>query len=911
MSGHDKSRAVVLTALMVLSVFATGIAFTGGAVADDRTDDLSIDVTPNNITVGSQSDTVSVEVTNADADNETYSYTVTGPSNGNEVVNATSANAEFSFALDPDSEGDYEVSVTANEDNTTSGESDTATETVTAQYDLSFAPQEVAAGDYQQVVTGAITNDQGEGINGEALSLNDPSGTSVDTSVSDANGQVGFQFRPDETGEYTIANGDITYGAVTVTPTDLTLMSDKSEFTAGNEETVNFTVNNSNGEQVNLSENNIGFNITQNGSDIESGSGTFVDADGDGSNETYRTDIDADQSTNAPVNVTASNNTAEGSTTLDVESTNVETSGADDFTKGVKTGSIQFSSIGPDGNDTDGSDTKFVADGGTVELNFDTDAANEGDTPASVSSDDSVDSNDSAYELEDGESVTVTDADNSSVSATAFAYNDSDKNRSVELDVASQTDNDDDSDGLYGDNTTLTFERLDGQAEQSEIPVTGDSAIDVNATNASGDLFDRPVDLTSSDTGVDRSGNTGNDGQTTFSVNPGQTGTIDLNVNYDDEFVDGDSNAPDSVQTDTVEVTKNVDEKPPANGIITAPAQQDFGTVTGGETTATRGITVTNTGNGPVTVNSTEIVGADKAAYTVVNGEANFSLGAGESQDVSVKFAPGSAGDKTDASLEIGTENDGSRSVNLLGQSKQAGAEMHTLRISGTSDYTFYSFAVPGELSGTTSLTGEDTVEGNTVQGAVGPGADQITFTGDPADLKLYVNNGANVVVDGQQVNPDNYESTLGFEGTGSYSSYDFELRNGAIQSTSGLSGEDDVSNDEASGAVAGSTDRYAFTGAFDGIDRNGDAAVVLNGQSVDLSQLYNTVEFSGDGSYSFTTNGEVKNGAGLTGEDSINGNSASGAVGGGSDSYVYSGSITNINTDDGITVDGSEEDYE
>jgi surface glycoprotein (TIGR04207 family) len=35
MSGHEKTRAVVLTAIMVISVFAMGFAFAGGAAASD------------------------------------------------------------------------------------------------------------------------------------------------------------------------------------------------------------------------------------------------------------------------------------------------------------------------------------------------------------------------------------------------------------------------------------------------------------------------------------------------------------------------------------------------------------------------------------------------------------------------------------------------------------------------------------------------------------------------------------------------------------------------------------------------------------------------------------------------------------------------------------------------------------
>jgi len=276
---------------------------------------------------------------------------------------------------------------------------------------------------------------------------------------------------------------------------------------------------------------------------------------------------------------------------------------------------------------------------------------------------------------------------------------------------------------------------------------------------------------------------------------------------------------------------------------------------------------------------------------------------------VTIEFSPSSTGDK-DAVLTVGTVDDDTETTQLMG----TGEAPHTLRINGTSDYTPYWLRVPGQITDTAGITGEDDVSSDSAGGAVGPGSDTYNFTGDPADLQLYVPTGASVEIDGTQVNPDDYESQVSFVGNGDYSSYNFEVKNGQITGSSGISGEDNIdqSDDAVSGAVAGGSDSYTFTGSFQGVSIDGGADLTINGQDADLSTFYNTLRFEGQGSlatYDFSVSGEIENTAGVTGEDTVSGDGADGAIKGGSDVYVYSGTLDDLNTDGDVDVSRNSQD--
>lgn len=229
-----------------------------------------------------------------------------------------------------------------------------------------------------------------------------------------------------------------------------------------------------------------------------------------------------------------------------------------------------------------------------------------------------------------------------------------------------------------------------------------------------------------------------------------------------------------------------------------------------------------------------------------------------------------------------------------------------TLRIEGNGERAFYAFRAGGDVSGS-GLTAEDTVSGATASGAVAGGADTYTFSGELENL--YVAEGATVYLDGKRIDPDEYVSTLHIRGEGSKTTYSFTVQDGTITGTQSLTGEDSVDGPSASGAVAAGSDGYTFTGDLRGLDLDGDATVVVNGQTVPSSVFYNTLTFEGTGthaSYSFTVSGEIQATRGLTGEDTVAGNRASGAIRNGADTYVYSGIITDLSYsggEDDLTV--------
>jgi hypothetical protein len=229
-----------------------------------------------------------------------------------------------------------------------------------------------------------------------------------------------------------------------------------------------------------------------------------------------------------------------------------------------------------------------------------------------------------------------------------------------------------------------------------------------------------------------------------------------------------------------------------------------------------------------------------------------------------------------------------------------------TLEISGNGEFTFYSFAV--EDGGDVEITEgdrEDRVSQETAFGAVGSGKDVYEITGDL--VSFYLEGDADVTLDGSPVNTESKESTVTIAGDGSFTSYNFEVMNGSITGSSGLSQEDNIdqSDDSASGAVSGGNDMYTFTGTFRGLDKDGSATVRVNGQPVDPELFYNSITFQGDGSYDFEVSGEIKQSEGLTQEDSAGVSSASGAVGnGGTDGpYTYSGTLQDLNADAGVNI--------
>ncbi|WP_435078867.1 S8 family serine peptidase [Halococcus sp. AFM35] len=225
-----------------------------------------------------------------------------------------------------------------------------------------------------------------------------------------------------------------------------------------------------------------------------------------------------------------------------------------------------------------------------------------------------------------------------------------------------------------------------------------------------------------------------------------------------------------------------------------------------------------------------------------------------------------------------------------------------TLRIDGTGSRTDYSFSVSGDLEGV-SLTGEDDISGSTATGAVGSGRDSYRFTGELIAFSL--DGKANVTLDGEPALIDQYpDHALVIDGAGSRTDYSFTV-SGDLEGAS-LTGEDSITGSSATGAVGGGHDSYGFSGELIAFDLDGEANVTVDGRPARVGQRSDhALVIDGAGSrteYSFSVSGDLE-GASLTKEDDISGSTATGAVGGGQDSYGFTGDLRTLNLDGNATV--------
>jgi hypothetical protein len=85
--------------------------------------------------------------------------------------------------------------------------------------------------------------------------------------------------------------------------------------------------------------------------------------------------------------------------------------------------------------------------------------------------------------------------------------------------------------------------------------------------------------------------------------------------------------------------------------ISVAPASHDYGNVPTG-TSVTRSFTVSNTGTGDLLVGTSSLAGTDAGAFAIVSGQSGFTVPAGGSNVIEVRFSPSTQGAKS-ATLTI------------------------------------------------------------------------------------------------------------------------------------------------------------------------------------------------------------------------------------------------------------------
>ncbi|HET7324656.1 MAG TPA: hypothetical protein VFJ06_10015, partial [Halococcus sp.] len=165
-----------------------------------------------------------------------------------------------------------------------------------------------------------------------------------------------------------------------------------------------------------------------------------------------------------------------------------------------------------------------------------------------------------------------------------------------------------------------------------------------------------------------------------------------------------------------------------------------------------------------------------------------------------------------------------------------------------------------------------------------------------------------------------NLPRTLSIASNGGRYSYTFSVSGDLGKSTAmgaSIDANDTISGSTATGqGGGGGVDSYGFSGEIRTFDLNGDATVYLDGDRIDPSRYpdLHTLTIEGAGprtDYVFSVSSEIEkstaNGGSIGPSDSISGTTVTGWVGGGIDSYTFSGDLESFSLDGeaNITLDG------
>ncbi len=227
---------------------------------------------------------------------------------------------------------------------------------------------------------------------------------------------------------------------------------------------------------------------------------------------------------------------------------------------------------------------------------------------------------------------------------------------------------------------------------------------------------------------------------------------------------------------------------------------------------------------------------------------------------------------------------------------------------SGGYDVTYGTSLASAHVAGTAGLLMANGYTNTEARQRLQETAEDIGLTGTAQGYGL---------VDAEAAVKDSFQppQIIEIRGTGERADYTFSV-SGTLQPGSGLSGEDSILGQTATGAVRGGVDQYQFSGDITNFLNDGSVQVFVNGvdRTIELTNPADRITIDGLGtftSYDFTVTGEIAPTRALTTEDSISADakSASGAVRGGSDAYMISGDITTLNVDSRarVNVDDAE----
>jgi hypothetical protein len=254
---------------------------------------------------------------------------------------------------------------------------------------------------------------------------------------------------------------------------------------------------------------------------------------------------------------------------------------------------------------------------------------------------------------------------------------------------------------------------------------------------------------------------------------------------------------------------------------------------------------------------------------------------------------------------------DGTAAVFLNGDridpEKYSGSVL-SVRATSNTNKTNYQFTVEGDLEKSTAngadLNSADTISGQTATGYVTSGLDSYTFSGGleafDLDGRAYVTLNGEPAHVGQR--PDH---ALTIEGAGPRADYFFSVGNDLAKSTANgadLNSADTISGQTATGYTTSGLDSYTFSGGLEAFDLDGRASVTLDGEPAYVGQLPDNVlsirsnANTDRADYEFTVESDLTkstaNGADLNSADTISGQTATGYVTSGLDSYTFAGEL-------------------
>jgi surface glycoprotein (TIGR04207 family) len=671
MSGHERSRAVVLAALMVVSVFAAGIAFTGAAAAQEGANPVSQCTTIEE--PGTYELTGQIIASSGDDCITITASDVTLLGNGNQIVDISDD--------DPTDGGSADETTSAIE----VGSSGTQTTDVTVQnvqvraFDNGVQFNSVTNGEVTGVT--AINNVRGidlQDSNNIAVNQNTLEGNSLDTEgdgVTD--GGTGIAL-------VNTVNSEVTDNTLNDNNLGIYLTGSSNNEITGND--VNGTTG---ADGIGLFSGSSGNIIEDNTVTNASDNGIILSGDSTDNNEVINNVANNNGDDGLNVNDADENlvrdNEFRNNGQDDANSRNgvTLTSNADnnELTDNRITGNDGYGIL-VSGDDTTGN---LIYDNFLSQADEDSEsgADNVGFAGGAADGNDADDGDDANGQ--EGNQFNVTPRDETNIiggnqtggnfyaqpgSAQGFSEACANEDGNSFCDGAADLDGDGDFNDEGSDQFPLTMNQPGNLSVEPSPVEFGEVEVEENATQTvtisntgEGNLT---VDVGAIANDEDDEFSLVNGSPSEMTLEPGESITVDI------EFAPtnvGDASATLFIESDGPEGNFILDITgtgvADAPGDVDAPARTMFGEVNVSDT-KTQTITVENEGDDPVTVNETDISGADADEFEVVNGGANFTLEPGDQRDVVVQFAPDSAGDKS-AELTVGTENDGTETTQLSG----------------------------------------------------------------------------------------------------------------------------------------------------------------------------------------------------------------------------------------------------